>query len=541
MGSYLCDPEDNQDEEESVQRTREYGDRFHVFDAMPSSRDPTIKILLSLIRRLVIQATLEFDADDFDAITKHLASTLGITSMEDILDHFQFNREWWHQRVRCYPPTAEKGAKNIAFVREHVQCNEQLKGGWSKSLETYFDNVEEMYRQGKLEECYDVSLYQWNGTDKCGLSLWLRRRGSNRSENMHQKMRVAFGPHGVGAEVGHYLLLLVTCRYNLSSGIRRKGNHNFGMMRTDLIDRIQIRMVQIFGEDPFPSRNNQCLFKPIKGFVAVGVGPLNYDSKYVEEGDPDKNLVGDMKFLAERMKLRGPPLHVCTHHERKIFNECLKTHRKPTARSWDELASLYKVQADYKTVFPKLPSMLRTHHTKWKVNQELAMVKDTIKVGYYDILKKLGTPSMQTLIDNPAADFQKRSSTQSREEGTPMETTEERIAEVRESAPADPLPVGPGAAPDQTRYVALVDGRSTKVRTCGAAAFGCPNLSKECSGRRGSRDPSKKSHELCRLVQNGSLKLPSSLDEIEKLRKVYRNARQAKRAAERRREKRKEA
>ena len=70
-------------------------------------------------------------------------------------------------------------------------------------------------------------------------------------------MRVAFGPHGVGAEVGHYLLLLVCYRYNINTGIRRKGMYNFGTIMHNLIDRIQLRMMQIFGVDVFPTHTNQ--------------------------------------------------------------------------------------------------------------------------------------------------------------------------------------------------------------------------------------------------------------------------------------------
>lgn len=338
-----------------------------------------------------------------------------------------------------------------------------------------FDNIEEMYREGKLEECYDAS------------------------------------------------------RYNLSSGISRKGNHNFGTMRTDIIDRIQIRMLQIFGEDPFPSHTNQCLCQPIKGFVAVGVGPLNYDSKYVEQGGPHPNLAGDMKFLAERMKLTGPPLHVATKEEKRIFNEFLKSCPKPTTKSWEQLAALYKTKADYKTVFPKLPSMLRTHYTKWKLNQELVMVKDSISVGYYDVLKKLGTPSLETLTQNPAAAFQHQRSTESMEDAPVPEPTQDDIANFLAKAPENPLPIPPPGAPIQTEYICS-DRRGKETRRCSAAPFGCPYLSMECSGRRAYRH--------CKLVQDGTLIiLPQEESERDRIRHEYKKAQMRIRARERRLEK----
>ena len=248
-----------------------------------------------------------------------------------------------------------------------MEKSKLLKQALTPKLEAYFDAVEEMCRKGMMEECTDVCLFQWDGTDKCGLDLWLRKRGSNRSENFHQKMRVAFGPHGVGVHVGHYLLLLVTYRYNINSGVRRTGCHNFGMPYPGIIDRIQVRYQQLFDYDVFPNHVNQSLFKPVKAFLAVGVREMNYDGQYVEKGHPHPDLVGDMKFMAERTKLRGPPLHIATIEEKKIFNEYMKNNRGRTQKNWQQLATLYKAKANYKTVFPKLPSMVKLHYSKLQV------------------------------------------------------------------------------------------------------------------------------------------------------------------------------
>lgn len=310
-------------------RTRQHMGRFHVFDSMPASRDPVIKNQISLIRRLVIFGTIRFDLDDWNDMTKYLASERNTTDLDDVLDHFHFNREWWCRRVRVYPPPPEEGAKNIADIREFVSSSNVLRAAWSKQMEAYFDSVELMHKEGRLSECHDVEMFQWEGTDKHGLSLWLRRRGSNRSENIHQKMRVAFGPHGVGAEVGHYLLLLVTCRHNVSTGVNRNRQIDFGMPHHDKIDRTQLRMQQLFETDIFPRHSNQLLFKAVPDFVAVGIGPLNCDEKWVTPGDPDPVLKGDMLFLAKRMKLKGPPLNVQHPEERKLFNDYMADHPKP--------------------------------------------------------------------------------------------------------------------------------------------------------------------------------------------------------------------
>ena len=55
----------------NLPRTRQFMDRFHVFDNAPKARDSQVKNALSIMRRLIIQATIQFDADDFDSVVKH--------------------------------------------------------------------------------------------------------------------------------------------------------------------------------------------------------------------------------------------------------------------------------------------------------------------------------------------------------------------------------------------------------------------------------------------------------------------------------------
>jgi hypothetical protein len=240
------------------------------------------------------------------------------------------------------------------------------------------------------------------------------------------------------------LLLLVTYRYNVNTGVRRKGFHNVGMPYHDIIDRIQIRMLQLFGYDVFPQHANQALFDPIAGFVAVGVGPLNYDSKFVEIGPPDPNLKGDMLFLALRMKLRGPPLHIAHPREMHLFNEFLKEHPRPSAKGWEDLAKLFKEKSDYLTIFPKLPSMLSNYYNKWKVIQELVMIKDSVKTDYYGLLKKFGQPSGES--KNSAAEFQKNAS--DRQLLEPIDDLGETVAQAAiATAPPNPMPLPPLVAP----------------------------------------------------------------------------------------------
>ena len=308
----------------NLPRTRQFMDRFHVFDNAPKSRDSKVKNALSIMRRLIIQATIQFDADDFDSVVKHLSEKKEFDSMDQLLDHFYFNREWWYRRVRVYPPTHFKGMSNIDAVKEFLEKANGLKEVLLPvlpNLDSYLEGIKTMFCEGKLSETFDVQNYQADGQDIHGLSLWLRRRGSNRSENLHQKMKIAFGTRSYGAEVGHFLLLLVSYRYNLTTGYRRDGKYNFGMSRLDIIDRIQIWNEQIFNVNIFPSHENSFQFKPIEDFIAVGIGPLNYKKEFLHlSKKPHQSLKGDLQFVAVRMLVEGPPLSIHLKEEKKLFS-----------------------------------------------------------------------------------------------------------------------------------------------------------------------------------------------------------------------------
>ena len=91
-----------------------------------------------------------------------------------------------------------------------------------------------------------MDLFRNVGTDSYGLDLWISIRGSNTAENTHQKMESTIGFWTVGAEIGHYLLFLLSHRHNISSGIKRRGDTNFGHPCLHIIDRNQIRIQKIY-------------------------------------------------------------------------------------------------------------------------------------------------------------------------------------------------------------------------------------------------------------------------------------------------------
>lgn len=180
-----------------------------------------------------------------------LTSKRGVP-VDDLLNHFYFNREFWHQRVRMptYGPDAH--ANNVTMVHIYVAGNQVTKEFYTPDLKKYFDNFEKTCREGKFADLHDVSLHRNVGIDSKGLDLWIRLKGSVQCENIHKSMRTAMGPWGVGATVAHYLLVLIFYNYNVSTGICRKAEQNFGHPYHYLIDRLQIAVQKVYNVLVYP-------------------------------------------------------------------------------------------------------------------------------------------------------------------------------------------------------------------------------------------------------------------------------------------------
>ena len=288
-----------------------------------------------------------------------------------------------------YTPEAKLHRRQIELVHRLIKDVEPLKSWYTQELEQYLLTFENKCEQGLFEELSDVALFQWDGTDQNGIDLWIRFRGSTRAENVHQKLNSALGPWGVGAQTGHYLMLLICFRYNVQSRIRRCSGHNFGHPQLQYIDRIQTRIQNIFDADIFPRHINLEQFHAIPHFTAVGIGPLEYSREYIEEGEPDPRLRGDLRFVALKMKLKCPPLLVDHRNEKQLFNDFLKDNPKPTANSWRELAKLFKEKTDCKQIFPKLPTMLKLYYRQWRDNQLIVLAQQQMNGEYNAVLHQL--------------------------------------------------------------------------------------------------------------------------------------------------------
>ena len=210
-------------------------------------------------------------------------------------------------------------------------------------------------------------------------------------------MKSGLGPWAIEPKTAHYLLLLISFHYNISSRISRCGAYNFGHFESYLNDRIQIRIRQIFNVIVFPRHMNLLEMKP-SNLVSVGIGPLCYGDDFVELGEPHESLTGDLYFIAKRMGIKYPLMPVATRQEIVIFTRFM-ANNKPTETNFKKLAMRYKRCGNGVTVFPKLPSMLKAYYKRWELNQQIKASETLLGQKVIMLLKNLWR-SKTSVTDN---------------------------------------------------------------------------------------------------------------------------------------------
>ena len=502
----LIDEEDENSADGSVAeaiRSRDKNDIFHIFQEVPLGKKCPAR---PLIVRLLIHATYKFDDEDYANITRVLEEKHNIRGKVEVLRHFYHNREWWRKRCRVYTPSAQEHGDLIDEVHGFVQKEDLLRNHYTPELRQYFLSLSQKCRSGKFEELPDVSLYQYDGTDSNGLNMYLRKRGSTKAENFHQKLWAAFGPWSIGVETGHHLMLLVSYRYNVHTAIRRCNAHDFGHTHLHLLDRIDLRLQELFGICVYPRHFNVLLFDGVKNFVCAGISPLLCDERFVKRGLPDSRLNGDLKFMAQKQQVQCPPLPIATQIEHKMFNDFLRRHPKPTKKQLEELAVLFLNKTDCIDVFPKLLSHLASAYKKHRENHIYRKYEMQLGKGFDALLHKLAAPVQrgdnitlqESEVDNLAES--PRESTDARSNATMTDSTTTAVANVP--------PVG---APGQKRPVST-SSFTGKQRRCFYWPR-CMDAQTVCGGYAADR---------CSNISSGKI-APPTMKELEAEKRLARN------------------
>ena len=480
-------------------RSRQKLDLFHRFQDVPLEKRKCPP--RSAISRLLIHASYLFDESDYDAVVEHLAKKRAVVGKTAILRDFYFRREWRKRRVRMYTPTAEEHGARIDKVHEYIKNNEDLKHYYTEKLASFLTKLALEARMGQFEELLDVALFQHDGQDRYGLDLWLRKRGSTKAENFHQKLRVAFGPWSVGARTGHFLMVNTASRFNVKTGVRRNNDHDFGHTHLHIIDEIDLLAREVYdGTMLFPRHKNTLLFKEVPNFVAVGIGPLIHETEFVCCSEkPDDRLKGDLRFTAERMKVACPPLPIYGPRERKMFNDFMLRHPKPNAAQLRAHAKEYLDKTDCSSVFPKTVSILKSQLTEWKESSMIKQVESSIHACYEPLLQELAKPTSAAATRG-------------------MVATVPNSGDAGGGKEAD-TPIVSGQGSEQVP-TALPTESAASARTATKCFYWpcCTEDASICGGRQQGK---------CRMVQSGRFKLPENFVEVKKAAKLEEKRRKA--------------
>jgi len=486
---------DNDDNNGLYSRSKE--DIFHQFKALPLPKTSPIR---KCVMELVIMATFAFVHEDYESYTNYLKGKMDLED-DDLIRHFLYNKEEWRKYVRMvvYPP--ETYCNKIKKVHHFVRSNEQTKPYYTDDVDIYFLGFESKARKGLFQEIDNVQMFQWAGVGKGGLSTWYRKRGTVRNENLHQKLSTCLGAYGVGAEVGHHLLLLLAYKYNISTGVKRLGLHSHGHFFHELIDRIQIRIQEVFGVIVYQNHRNLLTFSsPVVAFIAIGVGPLSYDTNYVTFGPVHPKIKGDVKFVARKMGIELPPLPISTKEERKLFNEfrrdnCTGSKLGPT--KVHELCTLYKSKADGVSIFPKIPSQIQSYEVFWGKHNIVRTTMRKMKLPYQSLLMDLSGFIKKTQLDFLSHEFDFEDLSETVEDSDYPESTDMPDNTVTNHVPSI-------TAPLQKQYVitepAALSIQEKKI--CAFYPLYCKKMARECGGY------SLKRH--CRTIDDEKIILPEN-------------------------------
>ena len=81
-------------------------------------------------------------------------------------------------------------------------------------------------------------------------------------------------------------------------------------------------------------------------------------------------------------------MHIGTKEDIKIFTDFMKDHA-PAAANFKKLAKVYRQQSNGTTIFPKLPSMLKSYFKRWERNQKIRVAETTVGQHVKDLLRRL--------------------------------------------------------------------------------------------------------------------------------------------------------
>lgn len=256
---------------------------------------------------------------------------------------------------------------------------------------------------------------------------------------------------------------------------------------------------EIYNVIVYPShRNCAIISNPIENYVAVGIGPLSYDSRFVTfSNKPHDEVKGDLRFVAASMQLELPPLIISTKEERVIFNEFRRSHpgnKRLPQSALVELASIFKTKANGTTIFPKLPSQLAAYDSNFQKISAVKITARKMSVPYNELLRSLSSTSRKQCFEFL-------------DEGGGKEDNDDVVDEIVVPTSNAVNFIPPMVAPLQTKYIESIESTlsTQEKKKCVFAPLYCDRMARECGGHNLSK--------YCRTIIDKGLTLPQDYRE----------------------------
>jgi hypothetical protein len=315
-------------------------------------------------------------------------------SENGIKNMLMFNHEYFIARVpRFIPPPsvlvpAVRQVFNTYGSVLDAKTGQPLfnEDAWAKS-----QAVLQHCAEGCISDIPGVQLYFEIKKDSDGLMLFRCGRGTNSTENIHQKIVAIFGSFHTGLEYADAVLAehrhLANCRAAIKN---RLGVRFFGHYDLWIVEHIQVLSAAIYGAPWYPEHCSVAQFRDT-GEV-FGIGPVHaFDHFFDHVPEIEKiKLSPAAHFFAERLGLRLPPLPVSTEEEAKLFSSYLKDATYYSGGTFKETLACVDWNAkrvDGVAIFPKTPSLLR-HYFDATFKRNLNIRNTAEAIGDVQPIKK---------------------------------------------------------------------------------------------------------------------------------------------------------
>jgi hypothetical protein len=84
------------------------------------------------------------------------------------------------------------------------------------------------------------------------------------------------------------------------------------------------------------------------------------------------------------------PLPFSTKEEFQLFVQPMKRNPSPIKKTFQEMAGIIRALSNAENIFPKLVSMVKSHHEQWRANQQIRQLRASTLDNFSKVLQSVG-------------------------------------------------------------------------------------------------------------------------------------------------------